>query len=93
MTLSPDRNSEGSTRPLLGVEQLAERLGTTERFVRRLVCERRIAFHKVGKYVRFDQDDVDLWLAETRIEAHAERRPHSNLRAALAVDPVHTAGA
>ncbi|MEM1334419.1 MAG: helix-turn-helix domain-containing protein, partial [Actinomycetota bacterium] len=41
---------------MLGVPQLAERLGTTERFVRRLVCERRIPFFKVGKYVRFDQD-------------------------------------
>jgi excisionase family DNA binding protein len=29
---------------LLTVEQAAERLGTTERFVRRLVFERRIAY-------------------------------------------------
>ena len=64
---------DGSTRPLLGVEQLAARLGTTERFVRRLVCERRIAFHKVGKYVRFDQDDVDEWIARGRVEAASRR--------------------
>lgn len=56
-------------RPMLGIPQLAERLGTTERFVRRLVCERRIPFHKVGKYVRFDQDDVDDWVAFRRVEA------------------------
>ena len=56
-------------RPMLGIPQLAERLGTTERFVRRLVCERRIPFHKVGKYVRFDQDDVDDWVALRRVEA------------------------
>jgi len=54
---------------MLGVGELAERLGTTERFVRRLVCDRRIAFHKVGKYVRFDQDDVDDWIARGRVEA------------------------
>ncbi len=71
MALSLDKNTEGSTRPLLGVGQLAERLGTSERFVRRLVCERRIAFHKVGKYVRFDQDDVDRWLAEGRVETQS----------------------
>lgn len=61
--------TEAEVRPLLGVTQLAERLGTTERFVRRLVCERRIPFFKVGKYVRFDQDDVDDWLAQSRCEA------------------------
>ena len=56
-------------RPMLGIPQLAERLGTTERFVRRLVCERRIPFHKVGKYVRFDPRDIDDYLAERRVEA------------------------
>jgi len=58
----------GTDRPMLGISQLAERLGTTERFVRRLVCERRIPFHKVGKYVRFDPNDVDDWVAERRVE-------------------------
>lgn len=58
-----------SDRPMLDIPRLAERLGTTERFVRRLVCERRIPFHKVGKYVRFDQDDVDDWVALRRVEA------------------------
>ena len=55
--------------PLLGVGELAERLGTTERFVRRLVAERRVPFHKVGKYVRFDPKDIDEWLVERRVEA------------------------
>lgn len=64
-----DSTTAAGARPLLGVAQLAERLGTTERFVRRLVCERRIPFHKVGKYVRFDQDDVDDWVADRRVEA------------------------
>ena len=54
---------------LRGVGELAERLGTTERFVRRLVAERRVPFHKVGKYVRFDPRDIDEWLVERRVEA------------------------
>ena len=54
---------------LLGVRDLAEKLGTSERFVRRLVCERRVPFHKVGKFVRFDPRDIDLWLAEHRVES------------------------
>jgi excisionase family DNA binding protein len=57
------------TVALLGVGELAERLGTTERFVRRLVAERRVPFHKVGKYVRFDPKDIDDWLVERRVEA------------------------
>ncbi len=56
---------------LMGVGELAERLGTTERFVRRLVTERRVPFHKVGKYVRFDPADIDEWLVEHRVEASA----------------------
>lgn len=52
---------------LLDITQLAERLGVPERFVRRLVEERRIPFLKIGKYVRFDPDDVDRWIARQRI--------------------------
>ena len=37
---------------LLSVEQAAERLGTSVRFVRRLVFERRIAYVKLGRHVR-----------------------------------------
>ncbi|MCB1001755.1 MAG: excisionase family DNA-binding protein [Acidimicrobiales bacterium] len=41
---------------MLDVVGLAARLGVTERFVRRLVHERRIPFYKVGSLVRFDVD-------------------------------------
>ena len=37
---------------LLTVEQVAEVLGTTVRFPRRLIEERRITFVKVGRHVR-----------------------------------------
>ncbi|MGH3811310.1 MAG: excisionase family DNA-binding protein, partial [Pseudonocardiaceae bacterium] len=39
-----------------------------ERFVRRLIAERRIAFHHVGRHVRFALSDLDEWLAATRVE-------------------------
>ena len=45
--------SEQMNDELIGIKQLASRLGVSERFVRRLVEERRIAFHKIGRYVRF----------------------------------------
>lgn len=68
MLKTVEENDRPIGRPMLGVTELAQRLGTTERFVRRLVGDRRIAFHKVGKYVRFDQDDVDDWIARGRVE-------------------------
>jgi excisionase family DNA binding protein len=54
---------------LLTLEEVADRLGVRPRFVRGLVAERRIAFLKVGRYVRFTERDVDAYLAAARIEA------------------------
>ena len=62
------RSDAASAVPLLGVQDLAKRLATSERFVRRLVSERRVLFHKVGKFVRFDPGDIDIWLADHRVE-------------------------
>lgn len=59
----------GDAAPLLDVAQAAERLGVTPRFVRRLVFERRVAYIKVGKYVRFELTDLEAWLASHRVEA------------------------
>jgi excisionase family DNA binding protein len=54
---------------LLSVEQAAERLGTSVRFVRRLVFERRIAFVKVGRHVRIATVDLDAFIAVGRVNA------------------------
>jgi len=62
-------NTANPTTPLLDVNQVAERLGVSPRFVRRLIDERRIPFCKLGKFVRFDPGDVDAWVAERRVEA------------------------
>lgn len=53
---------------LLTPEEVADRLRTTPRFVRRLVAERRIAFTKVGKFVRIAAEDVEAFLAAGRVE-------------------------
>ena len=50
------------------VEETAVYLRTEVRFVRRLVSERRIAFHKVGKFVRFYRSDVEAFVAAGRCE-------------------------
>jgi excisionase family DNA binding protein len=53
---------------LLSVTQAAERLATPERFIRRLVAERRIRFYKVGRYVRFHTHDLDDFIAAGRVD-------------------------
>ncbi len=47
------------TRKLLTVDQAAERLGTSVRFPRRLIVERRITFVRVGRHVRIPEDAID----------------------------------
>ena len=54
---------------LLTVEQAAERLGTTTRFIRRLRTERRIPVVKLGKHIRIDSDDLDAFIRDSRQEA------------------------
>jgi len=53
---------------LLDMPELAARLSTTERHIRRLVNERRIPFVRVGRFIRFDPAQVAAWLEE-RAEA------------------------
>jgi excisionase family DNA binding protein len=53
---------------LLSVEQAAERLGTSVRFVRRLVFERRIPYVKVGRHVRIPARDLDAFIRAGRVE-------------------------
>jgi excisionase family DNA binding protein len=53
---------------LLTVDQAAERLGTSVRFVRRLIAERRIAYVKLGRHVRIAADDLEAFIVTSRIE-------------------------
>lgn len=56
------------TDELLTVQELALVLKVEVRFVRRLVAERRIPFHKVGKFIRFYRHDVEAFIAAGRVE-------------------------
>ena len=65
-TASTERRVPGSTsqpRRLCSIDEAAEHLGVSVRFVRRLVAERRIRHIKVGHYVRFDRGDLDAFIA------------------------------
>ncbi|MGW0553348.1 excisionase family DNA-binding protein [Streptomyces sp. NPDC002926] len=62
---------------LLTVHQVAELLGTTVRFPRRLIEERRITFVKVGRHVRIPESALVDFVAAHTVE------PVSVHRAAL----------
>jgi excisionase family DNA binding protein len=51
---------------LVDIETVAKLLGVGDRYVRRLVAERRIEFIKVGHYVRFDLNVVRKWVEDRR---------------------------
>ena len=60
-------NDLTNAQTLWDVAGLAQRLGVTERFVRRLIAERRVPFLKIGKFIRFDPKTIDTWLETARV--------------------------
>lgn len=46
-----------------------KRVGTSVRFIRRLVAQRRISYLKVGRHLRISSDDLDAFIAAGRVEA------------------------
>jgi excisionase family DNA binding protein len=53
----------------LTVEEAAVYLNTGVRFVRRLIAERRIAFHKAGVHVRLAIVDLETFMQAGRVES------------------------
>ena len=47
----------------------ADHIGCSERFMSRLVDERRISFYRVGKFIRFRTEDLDAFVEAGRVEA------------------------
>jgi excisionase family DNA binding protein len=58
----------------LTVAQVADRLGTSERFPRRLIAERRITFVKMGAHVRIPESALDAYLASATVPSVRSRR-------------------
>ena len=56
------------TGRLLKPEEAAERLNVSLRFIRRLCHERRLPYTKVGKFVRFDAEELEVWISAQRVE-------------------------
>lgn len=60
---------------LVAVADVAELLGVSERHVRRLVFERRIPYVKWGHLLRFDLQEVGLWIDAARVTPDSTRSP------------------
>ncbi|MER6953321.1 excisionase family DNA-binding protein [Streptomyces sp. NPDC000618] len=58
----------------LTVAQVAESLGTSERFPRRLIAERRITFVKVGRHVRIPESALTAFVAANTVQPIDHRR-------------------
>ncbi|MFF0225663.1 excisionase family DNA-binding protein [Streptomyces sp. NPDC004629] len=58
----------------LSVDQVAELLGTTARFPRRLIEERRIRYVKVGRHVRIPESAVQEYIDARTVQPFRLRR-------------------
>jgi excisionase family DNA binding protein len=67
MPATPHPDSEQPER-LLTVAQAAELLGTTERFPRRLIEERRIRFTRIGRHVRIPESALAEYIRAGTVE-------------------------
>jgi excisionase family DNA binding protein len=65
----------------LSVDEVAEVLGTTARFPRRLIAERRITFVKVGRHVRIPESALTAFVEANTVRP-VRRRGHRYGRAA-----------
>ena len=72
------RDDATPTNRLLNVDEAADRLSTSSRFIRRLIAERRIEFVRIGRYVRISEsvlsDFIDAGRVEPMAVAEAQHR-------------------
>lgn len=54
---------------LLSVPEAACHLGTSPRFVRRLIAERRITYTRLGRHIRLSTADLDDFIRAGRVES------------------------
>lgn len=54
---------------LLSVQEVAERLGCSDRHVRRLVWGHQIEHHRLGKIIRISERALDRYLEQTKMKA------------------------
>jgi excisionase family DNA binding protein len=73
-------SAPGLPDELLTIEEAAARMKMSVRYVRRLVAERRIAFHRLGRAVRFDPTDLAEFVQAGRVEPMTAETVWNGLR-------------
>ena len=68
MALLTSRQKGSIMEQLLSVNQAAEILGTTVRFPRRLVAERRVRFIHIGRHVRIPLSALEDLIRDGTVE-------------------------
>ena len=53
---------------LLDARGAGDYTGISERFIRRLIAERRVPVHRLGRHVRLATGDLDEYIARNRTE-------------------------
>ena len=54
---------------LVGVEEVAELTSIPESTIRRMVTKGRIPCVRLGKHVRFDEEDIASWIERSKVGA------------------------
>ena len=72
----------------LSIEEAAGFLGVTVRWMRRAVRDRRLAYYKVGHYLRFRVEDLEAFLAAGRVEPTPVVMPLPGLGPPIPIRPI-----
>lgn len=64
-----------AVQPMMDIEEVAWRLGTSVRHIRRLVLENRIPYYKFSGKLRFERAEIEAWIAAAHVPAQPEFVP------------------
>lgn len=56
-----------TAHPLIGTDEVADALSVSPRTVRRLAERRMISHRRIGGQIRFSEDDIEEYLATSRV--------------------------
>ena len=65
--LASTRRAVDASQPLMDARAAAELLGVPSSWLLMAARDGRVPHHRIGRYVRFDLDELRAWLDETRI--------------------------
>jgi excisionase family DNA binding protein len=73
-TLAASKSGHLAADRFLSIPEVAERLGTSQRFARRLVEERRIEFKRFGRHVRISESVLFAYIDSCTVAEMGRRR-------------------